>query len=83
MLVDGFWKTVRQPNYTADILCFLSLLLVLVGRFALPPMLAVLFYVALLVHRAVRLDARHANRYDSAWQRYKKEVKYLLVPHVF
>uniref|UniRef100_A0A336MQ94 CSON004752 protein n=1 Tax=Culicoides sonorensis TaxID=179676 RepID=A0A336MQ94_CULSO len=83
LLVDGLWKVVRQPNYLADVLCFLSLLLVLTGRFALPPLAAVLFYVALLVLRALRLDARHANRYDSAWQRYCQEVKSLLVPYVF
>ncbi|XP_063697758.1 lamin-B receptor [Culicoides brevitarsis] len=83
LLVDGLWKTVRQPNYTADVLCYLSLLLVVLGRFAWPPVVAVVFSVALLVHRALRLDARHANRYDSAWQRYCTEVKNLLVPYVF
>lgn len=83
LLVDGLWKIVRQPNYTADIVCNMSLLLVLVGRFALPPLFALLFNILLLVHRAIRLDARHALRYDSAYQRYCKEVKNLLIPHVF
>lgn len=83
LLVAKLWGRVRQPNYVGDILQNVALLPLLYWRFAWPPLLAVLFTVALLVHRALRVNDRNAKKYNSAWQRYCSTVRYMLVPKVF
>lgn len=83
LLVAKWWGRVRQPNYAGDILQNVALLPLLYWRFAWPPLLAVLFTVVLLVHRAQRLNERNAKKYNSAWQRYCASVPYSLVPKVF
>lgn len=83
LLVAKWWGRIRQPNYAGDILQNVALLPLLYWRFAWPPLLAVLFTVALLVHRAHRLSERNAKKYNSAWQRYCTSVPYSLVPKVF
>ncbi|XP_055634720.1 lamin-B receptor [Toxorhynchites rutilus septentrionalis] len=83
LLVAKWWGRVRQPNYTGDILQNVALLPLLYWRFAWPPLLFTLFTVALLVHRARRVNDRNAKKYNSAWQRYSSMVRYMLVPKVF
>lgn len=83
LLVAKWWGRIRQPNYAGDILQNVALVPLLYWRFAWPPLLAVLFTVALLVHRAQRLNERNAKKYNSAWQRYCSSVPYSLVPKVF
>lgn len=83
LLVAKLWGRVRQPNYVGDILQKIALLPLLYWRFAWPPLLAVLFTVVLLVHRANRVNDRNAKKYNSAWQRYCSTVRYMLVPKVF
>lgn len=83
LLVAKWWRRVRQPNYVGDILQNVALLPLLYWRFAWPPLLAVLFTVALLVHRAQRVNDRNAKKYNSAWQRYCSTVQYMLVPKVY
>lgn len=83
LLVAKMWGRVRQPNYVGDILQNVALLPLLYWRFAWPPLLAVLFTVALLVQRAIRVNDRNAKKYNSAWQRYCSKVRYMLVRKVF
>lgn len=83
LLVAKLWGRVRQPNYVGDILQNIALLPLLYWRFAWPPLLAVLFTVVLLVHRANRVNDRNAKKYNSAWQRYCSTVRYMLVPKVY
>ncbi|XP_058058350.1 lamin-B receptor [Anopheles bellator] len=83
LLVAHGWRFVRQPNYVGDILQTVALLPLLYWRFAWPPLLAALFTVCVLAHRAKRLSARNHAMYDSPWFRYCNAVPALLVPRVF
>uniref|UniRef100_A0A182SAD2 Steroid 5-alpha reductase C-terminal domain-containing protein n=1 Tax=Anopheles maculatus TaxID=74869 RepID=A0A182SAD2_9DIPT len=83
LLVAKWWRIVRQPNYVGDVLQNVALLPLLYWRFAWPPLLAVLFTVLVLVHRAKRLNRRNAQKYESSWVRYCNAVPHLLVPRVY
>lgn len=73
----------RHPNYAGDILCAIAPLPLLYFRFAWPPLIAAIYTVGLLVHRARRVDNRAAQLYNSAWTRYKTQLKYSLIPKVY
>ena len=82
LLIDGWWRFVRKPHYTADILMALSWGLIC-GFDNVLPYFYVTFFVVMILHRARRDIARCKRKYGKDWDRYTKEVPHLLIPKVF
>ena len=82
LLIDGWWRYVRKPHYTADILMALSWGLIC-GFDNILPYFYVTFFVVMILHRARRDIARCKRKYGKDWDRYTKEVPHLLIPKVF
>lgn len=82
LLVDGWWRYVRKPHYTADALMALSWGLIC-GFDHFLPYFYVVFFVVMILHRAHRDVARCRKKYGADWDRYREEVPYLLVPKLF
>ena len=82
LLTDGWYAYCRKPHYTSD-LC-LALLLSLTGGFGhVLPYFFVAFFFPMLVQRSYRDNQRCAAKYGKDWDRYCKEVPYILVPGVY
>ena len=82
LLVDGWWRYARKPHYTADVLMALSWGLIC-GFDRFLPYFYVVFFVAMILHRARRDVARCRRKYGADWDRYTREVPYLFIPKVF
>ena len=62
LLVDGWWRYVRKPHYTADALMALSWGLIC-GFDRFLPYFYVVFFVVMILHRAHRDAARCRKKY--------------------
>ena len=83
LLVDGWWRHLRKPHYTADILMALVLGLAC-GSGSCLPYLYVCFMTPMLIHRAWRDEARMRAKYgEEGWRRYTEAVPWVLVPHLY
>lgn len=82
LLVDGWWRYARKPNYTADMLMALSWCLICGFDNVLPYFYAI-FFVAILLHRTHRDVARCKRKYGADWDRYCKAVPYIFIPKIF
>lgn len=80
LIISGLWGFVRKPNYLGDILMHLALVPFV---YNVPPVLFLIFTVALLVHRAARDNAHCRQKYGGSWERYCLKVKYVLLPKVY
>ena len=81
LLVDGWYQYCRKPHYMADILQALCWGLIC-GFEVLLPYWYVCFFVPMIIHRAVRDDARCAEKYGKDWDTYIGRVPYVFVPGV-
>ena len=81
LLVDGWYQYCRKPHYMADILQALCWGLIC-GFEVLLPYWYVCFFVPMIIHRAVRDDARCAEKYGADWDTYIRRVPYVFVPGV-
>ena len=79
LLVDGWYQYCRKPHYMADILQALCWGLIC-GFEVLLPYWYVCFFVPMIIHRAVRDDARCAEKYGTDWDTYIRRVPYVFVP---
>ena len=82
LLIDGWWRYARKPNYTADALMALSWGLIC-GFEHLLPYFYLVFFVVMIAHRARRDIARCKRKYGADWDRYVAEVPYLFIPRVY
>ena len=82
LLIDGWWRYARKPNYTADALMALSWGLICGFEHFLPYFYLV-FFVVMILHRARRDIARCKRKYGADWDRYVEEVPYLFIPGVY
>ena len=79
--IDGWYQYCRKPHYMADILQALCWGLIC-GFEVLLPYWYVCFFVPMIIHRAVRDDARCAEKYGADWDTYIRRVPYVFVPGV-
>lgn len=83
LLIAKYWSFVRHPNLLGEIITSVALLPLLYYRFAWSPLIAAIYSVALIVHRAHRIDTRMAQHYNSAWARYKAQVPKSFIPRIY
>ncbi|KAJ1442950.1 ergosterol biosynthesis ERG4/ERG24 family-domain-containing protein [Ochromonadaceae sp. CCMP2298] len=81
LLTSGWWGSARKINYTGDWLITFSWCLLCGGGSPIPYFQAVYFLV-LLVHRAIRDDKMCEEKYGADWAEYKRLVPYWFVPGV-
>lgn len=81
LLVSGWWGAARKINYTGDWLVTLSWCL-LCGFDSPLVYFQAIYFLILLVHRAMRDDEMCAEKYGADWVAYKKQVPYLFIPYV-
>lgn len=81
LLVSGWWGAARKINYTGDWLVTLSWCL-LCGFDSPLAYFQAVYFLILLVHRAMRDDEMCAEKYGADWVEYKKQVPYLFIPYV-
>jgi len=82
LLISGWWGIARKINYTGDWLVSLSWCLLCGFQSPIPYFHAVYFLI-LLVHRAIRDDHMCHEKYGDDWIEYKKKVPYLFIPYVW
>jgi delta24(24(1))-sterol reductase len=77
LLIDGWWAYARKIHYTADIVMAATWALAC-GFSAALPFFYPVFFVAMILHRARRDEARCRAKYGADWTRYCA-----IVPHRF
>ena len=83
LLVDGWWRHLRKPHYTADILMAAGLGFACGGASWLP-YIYVSFMTPMLLHRARRDEQRMRDKYgEDGWKEYTETVPWVLVPHLY
>ena len=82
LLTSGWWGLSRHPNYIGDVMMAVAFSLPCGVTHVLPYFYA-LYLPALLVHRALRDEARCRAKYGSAWDVYRAVVPARIVPGVW
>ncbi|XP_058802139.1 delta(14)-sterol reductase TM7SF2-like isoform X2 [Phymastichus coffea] len=82
LLASGFWGYVRRPNYLGNILMHLAWAFLGFTLDIIPYVFAI-STIVILIHRAVKDEARCEKRYRFAWKQYCQRVKYIILRPVF
>lgn len=81
LLISGWWGCARKINYTGDFLVTVSWCL-LCGFDSPVPYFQAIYFLILLIHRAIRDDHMCEEKYGEDWHEYKKHVPYMFVPYI-
>jgi delta14-sterol reductase/lamin-B receptor len=81
LITSGWWGAARKINYTGDWIVTFAWCL-LCGFDSPIPYFQAIYFLVLLVHRAVRDDMMCAEKYGDDWIEYKKRVPYMFIPNV-
>ena len=83
LLCSGWWALARHINYFGEILMALGIALpAALATGSWLPLTYPLYYVALLVPRALEDGRICAAKYGAAWAEYCRRVPYLIIPGV-
>ncbi len=82
LLVSGFWGIGRHLNYTGEICIYLAFALT-TGFGSWLPYLLPAWLVILLSHRSRRDERRCHAKYGELWERYRKQVRFSMLPYVY
>ncbi|MYB89318.1 MAG: DUF1295 domain-containing protein [Proteobacteria bacterium] len=82
LLVSGFWGIGRHLNYTGEICIYLAFTLT-TGFASWVPYLLPAWLASLLCHRSRRDEHRCRAKYGELWGRYKKQVRYSMLPFIY
>ena len=81
LITSGWWGMARKINYTGDWIMTLSWCL-LCGWQSPVPYFQAVYFLVLLVHRAIRDDKMCHEKYGDDWIEYKRRVPYAFIPYV-
>ena len=81
ILVDGWYRHVRKPHYTADIVQALCWCLVC-GQASKLAYWYVCFFVVMIIHRAYRDNLACSKKHGAQWQKYTRTVPYCFIPYI-
>jgi delta14-sterol reductase/lamin-B receptor len=81
LITSGWWGLARKINYTGDWIMTLSWCL-LCGWQSPVPYFQAVYFMILLVHRAIRDDKMCHEKYGDDWIEYKRRVPYAFIPYV-
>ncbi|KIJ65555.1 hypothetical protein HYDPIDRAFT_110664 [Hydnomerulius pinastri MD-312] len=82
LLVSGWWRYSRKPNYVADWVMSFSWGVIIGGATIIPYFYSV-FFITVLIHRCGRDFERCSVKYGKDWERYCAIVKYKFIPGVY
>lgn len=82
LLISGWWKYSRHPNYLGDLIMAYSMCATCGFRHLLPWTYAI-FMTVLLIHRSRRVEQRCSQKYGKYWDAYCKQVRWVLVPGLY
>ncbi|XP_072031776.1 delta(14)-sterol reductase TM7SF2-like isoform X4 [Amphiura filiformis] len=82
LLIAGWWRFVRKPNYLGDLMMALSWSLFCGFDSALPYFYPV-FLTLFLLQREKDDSKACKAKYGAAWDRYCKKVPYRLIPYIY
>ncbi|RYN16431.1 Delta(24(24(1)))-sterol reductase [Alternaria tenuissima] len=81
LLCDGWYGKARKIHYSCDI--YFAINWGLITGFASPfPWFYPVFFTIMIMHRALRDNAKCHDRYGKAWETYTKKVPYIFIPGV-
>ncbi|KAI0027247.1 ERG4/ERG24 ergosterol biosynthesis protein [Vararia minispora EC-137] len=82
LLTSGWWGVSRHPNYMGDLL--MGLAWSLPTGFDTPvTYFYIMYFAVLLAHRGMRDDEACEKKYGDDWNRYKKLVKWRIIPFIY
>ena len=81
LLTDGWFRYMRKPHYTGDILMALSWGMICGWRDFLP-YLYLVFFTSMIAHRTVRDAHRCQLKYGVLWEKYRQSVPYIFIPYI-
>ena len=82
LLVSGFWGIGRHLNYTGEICIYLAFALT-TGFESWVPYLLPAWLIILLSHRSRRDEHRCRIKYGGLWERYRKQVRFSMLPFIY
>ncbi|KAL6780647.1 ERG4 [Auxenochlorella protothecoides x Auxenochlorella symbiontica] len=83
LLTSGWWGLSRHPNYLGDWLMAWAWCLPTGSAAGLVPYYYVIYFAALLVHRAMRDDHACRLKYGKDWDKYCKLVRWRIIPFLY
>mmetsp|Transcript_61270 Transcript_61270/g.143379 ORF Transcript_61270/g.143379 Transcript_61270/m.143379 type:complete len:448 (+) Transcript_61270:50-1393(+) len=83
LLVSGWWGVSRKINFLFELLAAFTWSVTFANPGYMLPYCYFGFLLILLLDRALRDDARCADKYGMKWEAYKKLVPYMLIPGVW
>ena len=81
LITSGWWGMARKINYTGDWIMTFSWCLLCGWQSPIPYFQAVYFLI-LLIHRAIRDDKMCHEKYGDDWIEYKRRVPYVFIPYI-
>ena len=81
LITSGWWGAARKINYIGDWLITLSWCM-LCGFNSPVPYFQAVYFLILLIHRAIRDDQMCLEKYGDDWVEYKRQVPYMFIPNV-
>lgn len=82
LLVSGWWKLCRKPNYLGDIIMAVAWSLTC-GFGSIVPYFYPIFITIFLIHRERRDAANCQQKHGVSWERYCSAVKYRIFPYIY
>jgi Delta24(24(1))-sterol reductase len=82
LLVDGWWKYCRKPQYTTDICMAILWALSCHQWCGLLPYFYPTFFICMILHRYTRDVAKCKAKYGKDWDTYCRRVPYVFIPGV-